>query len=256
MDVQPITAGKIKRLKLKIIDEDEQPKLVNQDKSLKLETINEDKPSKLVNENKILKLKIIENPCDFLDNTRIINENKTLKLKIIETPRDFLDNTRIINENKTLKLKIIENPHPFLHSESSLDNQKVINEDTSLKLINENIKIPPIIQYPSDHMCYILKSFNNRIYVGYTVDFKRRLRQHNGELVGGAKKTEKGRPWHQICEIKGFYDKSSALRFEWRIQHSKKPKPNSISNLVIILTNLLNKGDGVLPWPSLTIKWI
>ena len=32
--------------------------------------------------------------------------------------------------------------------------------------------------------CYFLRS-ENRTYNGYTVDLKRRLRQHNGELKGG-----------------------------------------------------------------------
>ena len=31
--------------------------------------------------------------------------------------------------------------------------------------------------------CYFLRS-QNQTYNGYTVDLKRRLRQHNGELVG------------------------------------------------------------------------
>ena len=106
-------------------------------------------------------------------------------------------------------------------------------------------------------MCYVLKSLSSkRIYVGYTIDFDRRLRQHNGEIKGGAKKTEKGRPWVPICHIKGFYEKSSALRFEWKIQHSKNPRPNSISNISMILKNLIDKGDGVLPWPNLNIIWI
>ena len=164
----------------------------------------------------------------------------------------------IIDENNK---KPLESPQTFLDSGLSLENPKIIDKDNKrplrLSIIDEDIKIPSIIQHPSDHMCYILKSFKTgRVYVGYTVNFNRRLRQHNGELVGGAKKTEKGRPWKQICEIKGFYDKSSALRFEWRIQHSKNPRPNCVPNLLIILTNLLNKGDGLLQWPSLTIEWI
>lgn len=34
-----------------------------------------------------------------------------------------------------------------------------------------------------------------RTYVGVTTDVDRRLRQHNGELRGGARSTRAGRPW-------------------------------------------------------------
>ena len=40
------------------------------------------------------------------------------------------------------------------------------------------------------YLVYILKS-DNLSYVGMTNDFFKRFRQHNGELVGGAKYTKK-----------------------------------------------------------------
>ena len=129
----------------------------------------------------------------------------------------------------------------------------------------ENSKINLIIvedkdEIVSDHMCYIIKSSTtNRIYIGYTTNFNKRLRQHNGEITGGAKKTSKGRPWYPICNILGFYEKSSALRFEYRLQHSK-PKIN-INNLQKCIDHIIINGDGNLKkdnkmdWPKLTIKW-
>lgn len=113
---------------------------------------------------------------------------------------------------------------------------------------------------PNAHVCYILRSkINGRIYIGYTVDFERRLRQHNGEIIGGAKKTSKHRPWEPLCVISGFYDNSTALRFEFRLQHPRpKKKPSTISPTTFVTQNLqtlINKTDGVLPWPYLLIKW-
>jgi hypothetical protein len=100
--------------------------------------------------------------------------------------------------------------------------------------------------------------------VGYTVNFERRLRQHNGEIVGGAKKTHKARPWYPICVINGFYEASSALRFEYRMQHPKlrrKKTEDPADFLFGVLTRLIATGDGSIakqnkmPWSKLNITW-
>jgi predicted GIY-YIG superfamily endonuclease len=109
-------------------------------------------------------------------------------------------------------------------------------------------------------MCYLIKSRpTSRIYIGYTVDFPRRLRQHNGEIVGGAKRTRKGRPWDPVCVIEGFHDNSSALRFEYRLHHPGRRCPKSQTPLEFNLNNmvtLIERGDGpALEWPKLYIHW-
>ncbi|KAL1545252.1 structure-specific endonuclease subunit SLX1-like [Salvia divinorum] len=57
---------------------------------------------------------------------------------------------------------------------------------------------------------YLIISTNPPIktYVGVTNHFSRRLKQHNGELIGGAKASTAGRPWTCACLIQGFVDKS------------------------------------------------
>ena len=57
-----------------------------------------------------------------------------------------------------------------------------------------------------------------RHYIGATVDPKRRLRQHNRELLGGAKKTRKG-PWYFHLIISGFRTWREALQFEWAFKY-------------------------------------
>lgn len=72
----------------------------------------------------------------------------------------------------------------------------------------------------NDYICYILK-LNNRTYNGSTNDMKRRLRQHNGEIVGGAKQTSRKKPgekWSVYCIVGGFKDHKEALQTEWRIR--------------------------------------
>jgi predicted GIY-YIG superfamily endonuclease len=56
-----------------------------------------------------------------------------------------------------------------------------------------------------------------RTYIGATVDLERRLRQHNGELKGGARRTS-ARPgeWYRVCYVRGFTTWRAALQFEWR----------------------------------------
>ena len=69
------------------------------------------------------------------------------------------------------------------------------------------------------HYCYILQNDDNqRTYNGYTVNTRKRLRQHNGEISGGAKSTKCSNTWKYIAVISGFPDKINALQCEWRIR--------------------------------------
>ncbi|KAI8545896.1 hypothetical protein RHMOL_Rhmol07G0072600 [Rhododendron molle] len=79
---------------------------------------------------------------------------------------------------------------------------------------------------------YLILSTNTPIktYVGVTTNFSRRLRQHNGELKGGAKASRIGRPWVCACIIQGFMDRSEACAFEskWKIFSRKLPRKKKI----------------------------
>ena len=57
----------------------------------------------------------------------------------------------------------------------------------------------------SEYICYILKC-DNYTYNGCTNNFKRRIRQYNGEIKGGAKCTSRRVPWTPYCIITGFKD--------------------------------------------------
>ena len=57
-------------------------------------------------------------------------------------------------------------------------------------------------------------------YAGVSPDPERRLRQHNGEIKGGAKyPLSKGSGWKHACIIEGFPTKQNALQFEWAVKH-------------------------------------
>ena len=75
--------------------------------------------------------------------------------------------------------------------------------------------------------CYILKNDqNNRTYNGFTVNPKRRIRQHNQEIVGGAKYTKKygEKDWEVYVLVTGFPDNVNALQCEWRIKHPNRKR--------------------------------
>lgn len=75
----------------------------------------------------------------------------------------------------------------------------------------------------SKYYCYIIRStnpaFSNSTYNGSTNNLVRRLRQHNGEIVGGAKATRGKGPWVYIGIWEGFQTHKEALSCEWRIKH-------------------------------------
>lgn len=79
---------------------------------------------------------------------------------------------------------------------------------------------------------YLILSTNVplKTYVGVTNNFSRRLKQHNGELKGGAKASRAGRPWVCACLIQGFMDKSKAYAFEskWKICSRKLPRKEKL----------------------------
>jgi len=59
-------------------------------------------------------------------------------------------------------------------------------------------------------------------YVGCTTNLVRRLRQHNGELVGGAKFTAKHRPWEYRAIYGPYKGRSNAMKAEYALKHGKR----------------------------------
>ena len=96
--------------------------------------------------------------------------------------------------------------------------------------------------------CYCLQSTRGGTYVGATVDPDRRLRQHCGELVGGARATHRrvaqGETWSRVGLV-GPFQKIAALQFEWRWKFlsRKQTKGTPIQKRKIALENLLQEKD-------------
>jgi predicted GIY-YIG superfamily endonuclease len=73
------------------------------------------------------------------------------------------------------------------------------------------------------YFVYLLKStVANKYYIGFTTDIATRIRRHNGELTGGAKKTERHRPWEYVLYVSGFEFEKTALQYEFCLHKEKK----------------------------------
>lgn len=64
---------------------------------------------------------------------------------------------------------------------------------------------------------YILKCADGSLYTGITVDVERRVREHNGSRVGGAKYT-KGRRPVELAFTRRFASRSAASKEEARVK--------------------------------------
>jgi len=99
-------------------------------------------------------------------------------------------------------------------------------------------------------LVYLLKN-DNKSYVGYTNDFYRRWKQHNGMLKGGAKYTTRNNngnnDWEPICIVDGFICKKEAMRCEWKLKRARGYL-NRIKNIDYIFNNnqkFTNKGSNI-----------
>ena len=59
---------------------------------------------------------------------------------------------------------------------------------------------------------------DRRSYIGATVNPQKRLRQHNRQISGGARRT-RGKLWHFHCVLSGFRTWREALQCEWSFKH-------------------------------------
>jgi len=87
----------------------------------------------------------------------------------------------------------------------------------------------------SGFFVYVLQCSDGSTYVGATVDPDHRLRQHNGEIKGGAHattmKVKRGCKWNRICCVTGFPDWVSALQFEWALKYYSRKLPKRMGPL-------------------------
>jgi predicted GIY-YIG superfamily endonuclease len=76
------------------------------------------------------------------------------------------------------------------------------------------------------YICYLITN-GKRTYVGISNNFGRRLRQHNGEISGGARSTSRraieGQPWRFAACVRNIAEKNDALSYEKCVHLASKP---------------------------------
>ena len=102
--------------------------------------------------------------------------------------------------------------------------------------MNLNLKLN-LLRPECDWFVYMILHKKSTIpYIGKTNDLVRRLRQHNSEISGGAKRTHKAlddnTKWERVLHIKGFVDERAALHFEYRFQKERQKVSRKFANTV------------------------
>lgn len=75
-----------------------------------------------------------------------------------------------------------------------------------------------------DYYVYIVQCSDGNLYTGYTKDLKKRLDQHNGLVLGGARYTRARRPVSLVYTEK-YPSKREAMQREYQIKelsHAEK----------------------------------
>lgn len=103
---------------------------------------------------------------------------------------------------------------------SSLSNDEIpeLKGDTCIETLNSNKR----------YYCYILQQdnkVNSLNYVGYTVNFNRRIRQHNCIIKGGARYTKNRGPWSFLAVMTcSSWNNIRAMQVEWLIKHPTRTR--------------------------------
>jgi len=104
-----------------------------------------------------------------------------------------------------------------------------------------------------------------KTYVGATTNITRRLRQHNGELAGGAKyTTAQGNEWKLLFLVNGFPGRVEALQFEYALKMTTL-RHRGTNNLeqrridalhILMQKDRVSKNAGLLQDLPLTIEYV
>jgi len=144
--------------------------------------------------------------------TRVISVSKSVPKRQKIMPRDASNTDALTDPDADSCATIMSHPENYCCSPIEQRIYAPVRDATQVS--------------PNKHYCvYLLQSTTSkkRTYCGVTNNRARRIRQHNGLIVGGAKQTRGGRPWRMFAVLNGF-TKRAALQFEWSMHHPRVRK--------------------------------
>ena len=191
--------------------------------------------------------------------TKKKKNNKTTEESSID--KKTTDETSIekkTTDETSIEKKMTKNKKNNKTSEESSIEKKTIKKEKNNKTREESIdkktreesSIDKKVKKRVELICYcIINEERSRTYIGATKNFSRRIRQHNRELVGGAKST-KGYHWSAIILVSGFKSWKDTLSFEWHFKHKKTKTKWGIGRRIESINKLMNDER----WQNLEIK--
>lgn len=89
---------------------------------------------------------------------------------------------------------------------------------------------------------YMLLCSNDSLYTGITPDLEKRMRQHVGQIKGGARATAL-RPPKEIAAVWTAPDKSAAAKAEYAIKRLTPAQKRSLTQAPHRLNDILNREE-------------
>lgn len=96
--------------------------------------------------------------------------------------------------------------------------------------------MPPSNSISSVYFTYLICCSDGSYYVGITTDIERRLRQHNGQLAGGARYTRNRRPV-VLAYVEQHKTKSDAAKREYilkKLSHKEKEQLGTLRDASLL----------------------
>ena len=108
--------------------------------------------------------------------------------------------------------------------QSNNNHQTPLSTSISINM-SDKLKVAVTAAVKKCYYCYIIYS-GNKTYTGYTVDLKRRMRQHNKEIKGGARSTSSSTDWQylSIMTSSSWTCNSDAMKVEYIHKHPTRKK--------------------------------